>query len=559
MACKQVLVRKIFVRIVSYSTASCCAIGLVKLFGALMLANASASEPNPGFPAEQPSATQSAVNCLVVCPTDFRESIKPWVDYRSKQGIVVRLVESGRSAADVKRQLVESGLGEKTAAVLLVGDCVITSAYDADPRKQVPTHYRQPGPTAKFGTTASLAGDAPYGDLDGDGVPEVSVGRLPVDTPKQLSDVISRIIAYETSSDFGDWRDTIQITAGVGGFGFLADAAIESATRSVLTTTVPNSTRFSVTYCSPSSDFNPGPNDFFPCVLRRYKEGGLFWVYLGHGQITELDRVPGPGGSRRPVLDRDDVALLERPASAAPIAVMLACYTGAFDATVDSLAEQMVLAEGGPIAVLAGSRVTMPYGNAIAAQGLINAVYEQKAAWLGQAWLTAQRELATDASQSPDLAKRRKMVDMLATAVSPSADLLPEERLEHVHLYNLFGDPLLMLRHPGEVVLDIPRSVVSGQPIMIRGIAPHAGDLSVSVRHLPGNAPIDRTASRIEQYEQANDGQVAQLLVENQSSGPFQATMVMPENIKGPVHVIARIQNHVQWSIGAQRLLVRPQ
>lgn len=541
MAAKQFYLFTIF-----FSAAACCVDGLVPHI-------ASADQNDVGAISDNNPSV-----CLVVCPSEFREAIKPWVDYRGRQGITVRLVDSGGSGAEVKQGLIEAGLGPKTLAVLLVGDCVITSSHNADPRIQVPTHYRRPGPTANYGTTASLAGDAPYGDLDGDGVPEVCVGRLPVDSPQQLIDLTRRIIAYETSTDFGDWRDTIQITAGIGGFGFLADAAIESATRSVLTTTVPNTTRLSVTYCSPTSNFNPGPDDFFPAVLRRYQEGGLFWVYLGHGQVTELDRVPGPSGTFRPVLAEADVPLLERPASAAPIAVMLACYTGAFDATVDSLAEQMILADGGPIAVLAGSRVTMPYGNAIAAQGLINAVYEQKAAWLGKAWLTSQRELATDATQDAGLAKRRKMVDLLAAVVSPSAEMLPEERLEHVHLYNLLGDPLLLIRHPGEVVLEVPRGAAPGEPVVVRGIAPHHGVLSISVRHLPGNAPVDPAASRVEQYEQANNGQVIRVQVQDQKKGPFETSVMLPANLKGPVHIVARIENHVEWSTGARRLLVRP-
>ena len=497
--------------------------------------------------------------CLVVCPPAFRQAIRAWVKHREQQGFAVELVPTAPSAEETKRELLLAGLSRETAAIVLVGDCRITAAEAADTSLETPTFYRLPGPSAKFGTTDTLAGDAPYGDLDRDGIPDVPVGRLSVDNAGQLGGLVERIIAYETSSDFGDWRDTVQITAGVGGFGLLADKAIESATRSVLTTAVPESVRLCVTYCSPSSDFNPGPNDFFPAVLRRYREGGLFWVYMGHGQITELDRVPGPGGSRRPVLARADVPLLERPAAGAPIAVMLACYTGAFDASVDCLAEEMLVSPGGPIAVLAGSRVTMPYGNAIAAQGLINAVYNDRSQRLGQAWLAAQRELATDASDNESIAERRRLVDMLATAVSPAADMLPEERLEHVHLYNLLGDPLLKLHHPGEVVLDVPSGVTPGEQFTVRGSAPHSGDLVISVRHLPGNVPIERSLSRIERYEQANEGQVASVELKSQAAGPFTASFVLPEHLRGPMHVVARLQNHREWSVGAKRVLVRPE
>ena len=522
-----------------------------------------ASAQSPVLPARQ-NLTQAGVvpearQCLVVCPPQFRTALAPWIDHRNREGVRIQLVDSAPSAGLVKTQLLQNGLTEQTAAILLIGDCRIVAAETASADVEVPTYYRLPGPTAKFGTTPTLAGDAPYGDLNGDGVPEVAVGRLPVHSTDELAGLVQRILAYESSGDFGPWRDTVQITAGVGGFGMLADAAIESATRSVLTSTVPASTRLMVTYCSPSSDFNPGPNDFFPAVLRRYSEGGMFWVYLGHGQVTELDRVPGPGGTRRSVLNRQDVALLERPASAAPIALILACYTGAFDATSESLAERMLLSDGGPVAVLAGSRVTMPYGNAIAAQGLIHAVYQNRSANLGTAWLAAQRELAADSKDDNDLAARRQMVDILATAISPAADQLPEERLEHVHLYNLLGDPLLKLAHPGEITLQMPRGVAPGQTLLIKGVTPHAGDLSLSLCYLPGGVPLQRGLSASERYEMANDGEVARLEMAGRNAGPFAASIVLPEHVRGPMRVVARVQDGAQWSVGAGRVLVRPE
>ena len=505
------------------------------------------------------AAEVTAEKCFVVCPPRFRNSMQLWVEHRQRQGIAVHFVDSDRTAETVRRNLLDAGLDRDSLAVLLVGDCRLQTAFQADPAFEVPTHYRPSGPTAKFGSTDTLSGDAPYGDLDGDGVPEVAVGRFPVDDDAGLRLLIEKIIEYESSTNFGRWRDTVQITAGVGGFGMFADAAIEQATRSVLTTAVPNTARLGVTYSSPGSDFNPGPNDFFPAVLRRYQDGGMFWVYLGHGQVTELDRVPGPGGSRRTVLGSDDVELLERAEGAAPIAILLACYTGAFDASVDSLGEQMLLTPGGPVAVLAGSRVTMPYGNAIAAQGLIGAVYGSRVQRLGQAWLIAQRELATDASEDAAIAERRKLVDLLAAAVSPAADQLPEERLEHVHLYNLLGDPLLKLRHPGEVELQVARGVAPGCELNVVGLAPHAGRLRVSLCYLPGNVPVDRGLLPSEKYEQANDVEVAVQEIANQNAGEFSTTLDIPSNLRGPMRVIARIEGSDQWSIGSHSLLVRPE
>lgn len=524
------------------------------LVAALLATPALAAPPLTIRPRISPLPT---ADYLVVCPPAFRPALQPWIEHRTGDGFVVRIVDTAPTAAEVSENLKQAGLGWSTRFILVVGDCRFSAADRADATSEVPTHYRLPGPTARFGTTATLAGDAPYGDLDGDGVPEVAVGRMPVNTPEQLSGLVERIIAYEASRDFGPWRDTVQLTAGMGGFGILADAAIESATRAVLTSSLPASIRTAITYASPASPFNPGATEFFPSVLRRYREGGLFWVYMGHGQVTELDRVAGPDGPRA-VLASDDVELLQRSADGAPIALLLACYTGAFDASEEALAERMLLSDGGPIAVLAGSRVTMPYGNAITAQGLIQAVYHERAERLGDAWLYAQRELATDAGGVEGLAERRRLIDLLAGALTASAELLPPERLEHVHLYNLLGDPALRLRHPEPISLTAPRGVAPGEKFSVEGVAPHEGKLTVAVSPLPGGAKVDAGASRLERYEQANGAELVRIEVPDQAAGPFRVEFALPESARGAVRIVARIEGSEGWSRGSAPLLARP-
>ncbi len=282
-------------------------------------------------------------------------------------------------------------------------------------------------------------------------VPEAVVGRLPVDTPEQLETLIARIKAQEASVDFGSWRSEVQLVGGVGGFGAMADHAIESVTRTIVTSVLPAETRTCVCYASPGHLFFPTSATFTEAVLDRYQRGARFWVYAGHGQITQLDRVPGTVDGI-PVLDQRSVKRLSRPPGGAPIAVMLACYTGALDAAEDSIAEEMLLCDGGPIAVVAGSRVTMPYGNTTAAVGLIDGVFKQRLPRLGDAWLSALTQMHQEVSG--DTSATRIMIDALATVVSPPGTNLVDERREHMMLYNLLGDPTLRLQHPEELEIS---------------------------------------------------------------------------------------------------------
>jgi len=466
--------------------------------------------------------------------------------------MVVAVVPSGSSAAAVTANIQSLASVDQTRYILLVGDCHLDRAADrSDASREVPTHYIAAQVTEPWGTTPTLPGDFPYGDLDGDGVPEAAVGRLPVDSAEQLQAVLQRLAAYEDSRDLGPWRETVQLTAGVGGFGLLADAAIESVTRSMVTSLLPATTKPLITYASAGSPFNPGLHAFHNTVIQRYGEGARFWVYAGHGWVTELDRVPARADGQ-PVLCCDDVGLLQCDPARAPIAVLFACYTGAFDAREDCLAERMFLAGCGPVAVLSGSRVTMPYGNASAATGLIRAVYEDRPSRLGDAWLQTLQEMARRSEEDAELADRRQLIDTLAKLISPSGTQLASERQEHMHLYNWFGDPTMRLRHAEPLALEVPRAAELGAPLEVRGVAPTAGRLQVSLRRAIGTVPAGTPPER--RYEAVNQPEILTRTVEIDRPGPFRVTLQPPT--AGLLHVVARLQAAESYASGAARVIV---
>lgn len=504
--------------------------------------------------AVEPVAVQPLADAVVVCPSAFRDAVAPWVARRTADGLSVRVVDSAASSAEVLQQIGQAASVEKTRFIVLVGDCTVgRSDGGSDPRFEVPTLHQAAGVTAAWGTTPQLPGDTFYGDLDADGLPDAVVGRIPVDSPQQLDAYIQRIVAYEDSTDFGSWRQRVLFTAGVGGFGFLADAAIESVTRSMITGSLPASTRTHVTYASPTSPFNPGLDRFHEAVLQQYASGARFWVYAGHGWITELDRVPQTKAGRA-VLTVNDMDRLQLNGAPPPIALMFACYTGAFDANQDCLAEHMVLADEGPIAVLAGSRVTLPYGNAAVATGLIRAVYENRSERLGDAWLTSLRELATLSKNDAELSKRRAVIDTLAGLISPTAADLPAERREHMQLYNLLGDPTLRLRHPETVAIEVDGKAAQGDTIEIRGQTPLAGPLSITLHRAIGSLPPGTTPDQ--RYRLANQTEITRVELDVETAGAFQTRLTLPADSAGTLHIIAHIKNADRYAVGDARILV---
>jgi hypothetical protein len=181
-------------------------------------------------------------------------------------------------------------------------------------------------------------------------------------------------------------------------------------------------------------------NDFRETVCNHLNEGSLAWIYLGHGLPTELDHVHTSNGYL-PILSVDEVAQV-RCQQCRPLAVLVACYTGAFDARCECLAEELALAEEGPIAVVAATRVTMPYGNTVFGYELLRACFHDRPTSMGEAMRLAQ--CRTLSAKNGDTF--RPSLDSLAQGLSPSQVDLAAELREHVHMYHLFGDPLLRLR-----------------------------------------------------------------------------------------------------------------
>lgn len=508
------------------------------------------------------SRVAGAADVVVVCPDAYRDALAPWLEYRRANGMTVEVCEP---AFDGPRQraTIAAAADRDTRYVMLVGEsAVIGTPCQVD--RQVPTCYAESRVTVAWGSTPTIAADFGYSDLNGDGKPDAAVGRLPVTSADQLRSLVERILEYEQSEDFGNWRGNVELTGGIGGFGTLADSAIESVTRTVLTSLLPTETRTRVAYASPGHRFFPAGGSFTEEVLKRYREGARFWVYAGHGWVNQLDRVPRTDEGV-PVLDANSVRELRREAGGAPIALLLACYTAAIDAGEPCLAERMVLADGGPIAVFAGSRVTMPYGNVVTAVGLIDGVYGQRQPRIGDAWLRTLSELDTD-DDSADKSATRMMIDTLAALISPADSTLADERREHMRLYQLIGDPTLTLHQPESLDLEVaetesgrvhgglwigavppPEVLAKQRPISVRTTSPIDGELTVRV---------DRPLGAATEGD-PNDTTVATIRVDVSADEPCESSIILPRDLTGPVIIRALVAGRRSWATAAATMQLR--
>ena len=507
-------------------------------------------------------AMSAPPDTVVVCPSHFRQALRPWIAHRQAEGHQLAFVMNVATPQGIRADIRQAARGGKLRFVVLVGDAEPTVSTDhRTVARSVPTYLTEAQINVQWGSEPDIATDNWYADLDDDRIPDVAVGRLSVDTPTELKSVVKKILAYERLRSANVRRRNIHFIAGASGFGMLADMLLENTAKKILTDGIPAEYETTMTYANWRSPYCPSPVRFEQTVLGRLDEGCFVWVYLGHGHRTRLDYIHTPAGYA-PVLEAETVARLNCP-PAAPIAVLLACYAGAFDGPTECLAELMLRAEKGPVAVICGSRVTMPYGMSLLGTGLLREFFTAQQPTLGEVLLHSKRGMTCSRHAS-----QRKLLDSVAKAVSPAPEQLGAECLEHLDLFNLLGDPLLKLRYAERVTLELPKYVDAGQPIQVRGVSPIPGKLLLEVvcrrdrltfqpkpRH---EFELSATAfqSMNEVYQQANDKRWAsrQYTI---GIGEFKLDLDVPARAQGPCHVRACVQSDNRQALGAADVYVR--
>jgi len=511
-----------------------------------------------------PPSVSDAADTLVVTPAAFVAALQPWIAHRTQQGHRVQLAVATSSPEAIRAAIRQTARLGRLKYVLLVGDAgpAGEEAAPAATNLRVPTGRIAAKVNVAWGSEPEIATDNWYADLDDDQVPDLAIGRLCVDTPEELRTQIRKILLYEKYPDPGRWQRQINLVAGIGSFGTVADTVLEMTTKKFLTDGIPAAYQTTMTYANWRSPFCPDPRQFRQATLFRLNEGCLFWIYVGHAQQRFLAPLFVPGAAF-PILDADD-AVRVSAARGLPIAILLACYTGAFDQAEDCLAETLLRAEGGPVAAICGSRVTMPYGMAVMSDALLDEYFVQRRATLGELLLAAKRRMGADEKDNP----RRQLLDALAAAISPAAHRLPAERLEHVALFNLLGDPLLRLPQPRPIEVRAADSTRGGELLNVSGHCELAGEgwMELVCRrdrtraNLPSRRQFVPTHEFLQSlqdtYRQANDpAWIAQPFASR--GGDFELQLLVPTDCTGPCHVRAYVVGVDDVALGAADVFVQ--
>ncbi len=273
---------------------------------------------------------------------------------------------------------------------------------------------------------------------DGDDLPDLAIGRLPVVEPADVRHIVDKTISYMSSPEVGPWRRNIV---------FLTNTLNKFHRQSRWVAGYSTAAGYSTREIYPLLE-EPDNEQYTRQMLEALNQGQAFVHYLGHGgrYIWET--------GQRDLKQNRDLFTLEHldtlvPNRRLPVVLSLTCFTAPFDHPhADSIGEKLLRIEDrGAIAVIAASQTNGPSGS----WGLL--LLDELTTpgnTIGEAVMNVKRAL-----KNPDFVKT----------------------------YNLLGDPAVLVAKPAAAI-DLSVSNGDGGPLAVRGtlaLSAFSGELMVDL------------------------------------------------------------------------------
>lgn len=363
-------------------------------------------------------------------------ALDAWRAFRATEGYNVVIEEWDRAPheSDILRWIRSHDAGTVTN-VLIVGD---VDERDGDPRD-----WHMPAPQRRvfddlFGSR--YAYDAPYGDLNADGAPDVPVGRLPVRGADELRVLTDKICAADARPEPRNWNRAVIWTGAIGITDEMDYVTAELAKR--IPTSVAVTRLGGLAELSDPQYALSAPDRF----LGEIADPAMFSFIACHGAINQL-RTDAVGGEEI-TLTVDHVEALESEDGPLGPLFVLACEAGRFDEP-RSIGESFLANSSGPTAVIAASGRMQPLTNYFFSVAMLEAV-ESPPETLGEYCLDVQRRVLERGEGSfTALAASDPVAEyLLGPHHTRLASHLPRVLRNECLVYNLLGDPATKLRGP---------------------------------------------------------------------------------------------------------------
>ncbi len=330
------------------------------------------------------NATSNGANVVYITHRDFAASVAPLKALRESQGYRVAVVDVedlyDEFSAGLESPAAIRGFVARARATWSVKPTFVTFVGDGthDPKNYLGAGDFSFVPSKLIDASAvEMASDDWLVDGNGDDLPDVAVGRLPVRTAAEASAMIAKIVAFESAgtvnrsallvSDVSDISDFSTTTSDIRDL-LPPDYVVSEITRGLDTDAA---TRQSVL-----SGANSGPG-----IVN----------FVGHGAIDMW---------RGNLLNAADAGTLAN-AGRLSVYVSANCLNGYYqDPLLESLGEALLKSPNGAVAVWASSGATGPEGQRVMLDAFYRVLFSNPALSVGQAAAQAKATAAGDVRRS---------------------------------------------------------------------------------------------------------------------------------------------------------------
>lgn len=378
----------------------------------------------------------TGADLLIIAPREFHTALQPLITRRQTQGLRVSLVaeqdiyplfNGGIYHPEAIRAFVAHTYANWPAPapryLLLVGDGHFNfKGYDPETfgepsRIWVPPYLEFADPDQ-----GEVPVDSRYGDTNGDGLPELMVGRIPANSETELTGYLNKLLAYDTLPTAA-WMETLLLVADDGattqepyfasGLNWIRD--------NLFPTWAVSKQVYMQDYCPkpPASWTAPCPAATM-ALTQTWSQGAALLFYAGHG---------APGVWANESLVRGSQLATLQPAAGQPFIIALDCWDGFW------MFPHNVNVGAGREAISIGERATMGWSD----RGAI-AVFGPA----GLGYMTVEEQLARAMMQEAFERGERRMGELTQAGRIAIWNLNSGKYLART--YTLLGDPSMQLR-----------------------------------------------------------------------------------------------------------------
>lgn len=388
---------------------------------------------------------------VVITHKTFLESIQPLVAFRRSQGLTVKVVDIDEIYDEFSAGLFnpfaiqtflriayQTWQSPAPTYVLLVGDAHYD--YKQVNKRLYPTYNFYPifvptyhGWAPESGETAM---DQRFVNIVGhDALPDMFIGRLSVQKPDELTEMIQKIINYEKNPKIGPWQATLAQVAD-DELNNPNDETFETSRDKLIQHIIPVGYNTKQIYLRKIrlKEKSYYAAETQKLIRKAFNDGSLVIEYAGHGGIhTWADER---------IFHIDDAINLRN--RYLPFVVSTTCLNGKFDKPQQfgshSLSEQLLIGKYGAIASLSATRLTYATANAEFDEDLFTTMFVREPFEAKQGHLEI-------AAVQPTIGKIVTDAKIRFITRSRNPQWIPG-----TEQYTLFGDPATRLALP---TLDI--------------------------------------------------------------------------------------------------------